>query len=113
MKTDVSCQQIELLKSTQAVLLLFGGLQCGVCQAIKPKLECLMEQQYPEVALVYVDCAKSPDICAQHGVFSLPVVQLYIEGRLYVEHSRSFSLVKLGDEIDRIYRLWKPASGEP
>ena len=112
MKTDVSCQQIEVLKSTQAVLLLFGGLQCGVCQAIKPKLECLMELRYPEIAMVYVDCAESPDICAQHGVFSLPVLQLYIEGRLYLERGRSFSLVELGVEIDRIYRLWKPASGE-
>lgn len=112
MKTGVSCQQIEHLKSTQAVLILFGGLQCGVCQVIKPKLERLMEQRYPEIAMVYVDCADSPDICAQHGVYSLPVVQLYIEGHLYLERGRSFSLFELGDEIDRIYRLWKPAPGE-
>ena len=71
-----------------------------------------MELRYPEIAMVYVDCAESPDICAQHGVFSLPVLQLYIEGRLYLERGRSFSLVELGVEIDRIYRLWKPASGE-
>ena len=95
MKTDVSGQQIALLKSTRAVLLLFGGLQCGVCQVIKPKLECLMEQRYPEIAMVYVDCAESPEICAQHGVFCLPVVKLYIEGRLYLERGRSFSLVEL------------------
>jgi thioredoxin 1 len=112
MKSNVSGQQIELLKSTRAVLLLFGGLHCGVCQSIKPKIECLMEQRFPEIAMVYVDCAESPEICAQHGVFSLPVVQLHIEGRLYLERGRSFSVVELGDEIDRIYRLWSPADGE-
>lgn len=112
MQTDAFCQQIEHLKSTQAVLLLFGGPQCGVCQAIKPKLECLMEQHYPEIAMVYIDCKDSPDICAQHGVFSLPVVQLYIEGHLYLERGRSFSLVELGADIERIYSLWKPTPGE-
>jgi hypothetical protein len=39
-------------------------------------------------------------------------VQLHIEGRLYLERGRSFSVVELGDEIDRIYRLWSPADGE-
>jgi thioredoxin-like negative regulator of GroEL len=107
MQTDLTCQQIEHLKSTQATLLLFGGPQCGVCQAIRPKLERLLAQQYPEIEMVYVDCADSPDICAQHGVFSLPVVQLYIEGHVYLERGRSFSLLELDAEIERIYRLWK------
>jgi len=105
-------QQIEHLKATKAVLILFGGSQCGVCHAIKPKLFSLISQQYPEIVLAYVDCAESPDVCAQHNVFSLPVVQLYIEGRLYLERGRSFSLVELGSEIERIYRLWKPDSTE-
>ncbi|NDP38926.1 MAG: thioredoxin family protein [Rhodoferax sp.] len=94
------------MKATKPVLLLFGGSKCGVCQAIKPKLERLMAQQHPEIALVYIDCVESPDICAQHGVFSLPVVHLYIEGQLCLERGRSFSLVELGVVIERIYRLW-------
>ncbi|WP_296485227.1 thioredoxin family protein [Rhodoferax sp.] len=106
MQTLVSADQIEHLKATKPVLLLFGGSKCGVCQAIKPKLERLMAQQHPEIALVYIDCVESPDICAQHGVFSLPVVHLYIEGQLCLERGRSFSLVELGVVIERIYRLW-------
>ena len=105
MQNDLTHQQIEHLKTTQAVLLLFGGPKCGVCQAIKPKLEDLMAQQHPEIILVYVDCEKSPEICAQHGVFSLPVVQFYIEGRLYLERGRIFSLVELSDQIERIILL--------
>jgi thioredoxin-like negative regulator of GroEL len=112
MQTDASSQQIEHLKSNHAVLLLFGGPQCGVCQAIKPKLARLMEQRYPEIVMVYVDCAKSPDICAQHGVFSLPVVQLYIEGHLYLERGRSFGLIELDTEIERIFTMWKPTPDE-
>lgn len=101
--------QIEHLKTTQPVLLLFGGPQCGVCNAIKPKLELLMTQHHPEIALVYVDCEASPAVCAQHGVFSLPVVQLYVDNRLCLERGRSFSLVELSDQIERIFLLWKSA----
>lgn len=111
MQNDLTQQQIEHLKTTQAVLLLFGGPQCGVCQAIKLKLELLMTQQHPDIVLVYVDCLNSPAVCAQHGVFSLPVVQFYIEGRLYLERGRSFSLVELGDQMERIVLLWKSAAG--
>ena len=111
MHTNLTYQQIEHLKTTQAVLLLFGGPQCGVCQAIKPKLELLMTQQHPEIVLVYVDCVNSPAVCAQHSVYSLPVVQFYIEGRLYLERGRSFSLVELSDQIKRIVLMWKAAAG--
>lgn len=111
MQTDLTYQQIEHLKATQAVLLLFGGPQCGVCQAIKPKLENLMTQRHPDIALVYVDCVNSPAICAQHGVFTLPVVQFYVEGRLYLERGRSFSLVELSEQIERIVLFWKAAPG--
>ena len=111
MQSDLTDQQIEHLKTTQAVLLLFGGPQCGVCQAIKPKLEILMTQRHPEIALVYVDCVTSPAICAQHGVFTLPVVEFYIEGRLYLERGRSFSLVELSNQMDRLVLLWKAAAG--
>jgi thioredoxin 1 len=110
MQNDLTHQQIEHLKTTQAVLLLFGGTQCGVCQAIKPKLELLMTQQNPEIVLVYVDCVNSPAVCAQHSVFSLPVVQFYIEGRLYLERGRSFSLVELSDQMERLVLLWKSAA---
>ncbi len=107
MQTISSITQIDQLKSTGALLILFGGAHCGVCQTIKPKIVRLMEEQFPDIALVYVDCEQSPDICAQHSVFSLPVIKMYIEGQMYFELVRGFSLMELTSQVDRIYRLWK------
>ncbi len=107
MQTISTTAQLERLKSSSVVLALFGGPNCGVCQAIKPKLETLMHQRVPQVALAYIDCEYSPDICGQHSVFSLPAVKLYIEGKPYLEQARCFSLNELTDEIERIYRLWE------
>lgn len=107
MKTISASVQLEQLKSNPALFVLFGGPHCGVCVVIKPKIEILMAQNFPDMALAYVDCEQTPDVCAQYGVYSLPVVKLYIEGQLCLEMARSFSLKELASQIERIYSLWK------
>ena len=107
MQTISTITQIDQLKSAGASLILFGGAHCGVCQSVKPKIETLMTEQFPDITLVYVDCEQSPDICGQHSVFSLPVIKMYIEGQMYFELVRGFSLVELTSQVERIYRLWK------
>lgn len=107
MHTIATLEELERLKADAALLVLFGGLHCGVCQAVKPKIESLMAQDFPEIALVYVDCEQLNDVCAQHSIFTLPVVKLFIEGQLCLEMARSFSLRELKAQVDRIYGLWK------
>lgn len=107
MQTIATAPQLELLKAQPALLVLFGGAHCGVCQAIKPRIDGLMAQHFPEITLAYVDCEQTPDACAQHGVFTLPVVKLFVHGQLCLEMARSFSLQELRSRIDRIYRLWQ------
>jgi thioredoxin 1 len=107
MQTISTAQQLEQLNSNSALLVLFGGPHCGVCVAIKPKIERLMMQAFPDIALAYVDCEQNPDICAQHRVFSLPATKFYIEGQLCLEMARSFSVKELASQIERIYSLWK------
>lgn len=103
-------EELKQRKSAPALLILFGGAHCGVCQAIKPRLDSLMAQQFADISLAYVDCALLPGCCAQHGVFALPVVQLFIDGQLCLERARSFSLQELSAQIERVYRLWQDAS---
>jgi thioredoxin 1 len=107
MQYIATAAQLEQLKAGPAVLVLFGGAHCSVCQAIKPRIESLMKQHFPKIALAYVDCAHTPAICAQHGVFTLPFVKLFVEGQLSLERARSFSLQELTSDIDRIDQLWQ------
>jgi len=101
---------IDLLKqkkSNGAVFILFGGAHCSVCQSILPQLESMLKQQFPEMLAFYVDCEISPDICAQHNVFTLPVVKAYIDGMKVAEEVRAFSLKQLEETIERHYAMWK------
>lgn len=92
-----------------ALLVLFGGVHCGVCQALKPKIRQLVEERFPGIVLAYVDCEQSREICAQQGVFSLPVLKLFIEGQMHLEMARNFSLQELTARITRVYELWLAA----
>jgi hypothetical protein len=40
-----------------------------------------------------IDCEQLQEICAQHGVFSLPVVQVFFMGQKFIEEVRGFSLI--------------------
>lgn len=43
--------QLEQLKSAGALLVMFGGKRCAVCQSLKPKIERLMAGRFPAVRL--------------------------------------------------------------
>ena len=98
--------ELDKLKTTGATFILFGGKRCNVCHAIRPQLENMLASHYPDVTSVYIDCETSPDICAQYGVFTLPVVQFYIEGMKATEFARSFSIEQLRQSMHRSYTLW-------
>ena len=106
MHTITDTGQLNQLKNNGAVFILFGGQSCAVCSSLKPKLDSIIMQRLPKMSTVYIDCELSPDICAQHSVFSLPVVKAYIEGMLIAEESGSFSIEPLIQKIERSYSIW-------
>ena len=90
------------LNQHDIVLVLFGGQQCGVCHSIKPKLEVILNESFPTTRAFYVDCQTSTELCAQKGVMTLPVVQVYFAGQKFIEKARAFSLAELETEMKRI-----------
>lgn len=97
--------KLEKIKASGAVFILFGGKQCNVCHVLRPQLENMLASYYPDMQAVYIDCEDGADICAQHSVFSLPVVQVYIEGMKITEFVRSFSIEQLRQSIYRSYTM--------
>ncbi|WP_372988107.1 thioredoxin family protein [Marinobacter sp.] len=96
----------ELLQSNPAVLVLFGGPHCGVCQAIKPQLEKLANDEFPKLVTAYIDCQETAaPVCAARGIFSLPVVQLWFRGQRFTEFARVFSIGEVRSALERPYGL--------
>jgi len=54
-----SIEMIEgLINKSEMILVYFSGESCGVCVALKPKIEDLLKK-YPKIKNVQVDVAKS------------------------------------------------------
>ena len=105
MQAITTAEDLQPLSSHPALLVLWGGAHCGVCQAIRPRLEALMAEHFAAVTLAYVDCADAPALCAQEGVFSLPVLRWYVQGQLALEWARSFSLHEVAAQMERVLAL--------
>lgn len=94
-----------LLRANPAVLLLFGGAHCGVCQVIKPQLERLARDSFPRLVTAYIDCQEgAAAVCAARGIFALPVVQLWFDGQRFAEFARVFSVGQVRAALERPYR---------
>ena len=53
MNSVETLDQLQALKQEKdAVLVLFGGANCGVCQSIKPQISDKFSQAFPELEMV-------------------------------------------------------------
>ena len=94
----------ELLSSSPVVLLQVGGDDCAPCHAIRRKLDLWLES-HPGVTARYVDISAQRALCAQMGIFSVPTVIVYMEGRVLIRKSGYFSLDSLLEQTERYMEL--------
>lgn len=82
----------------------FSAPDCGVCTALKPKvLEIL--QDYPEIESVYVNVREQQEAAAQHGIFTIPGILVFAEGKEAVREARFVHVDQLRDQIDRLHSM--------
>lgn len=106
-------QLATLLAEHSAVLVLYGGKACGVCQTLKPQLQRLLAEQFPLMQACYVDCQTTGSaLCAQQGIMALPVVQIWFEGRRFTEFFKVFAVADISAALARPYELLFAVNGQ-
>ena len=85
-------------------LVQFGAPTCMPCVAIKEKLlEWLDEKQSKgiNVEYQYISVDQEPKEAAEAGVFTVPAIKLYIDGKVAVEDAGYFSIEEFKDKCER------------
>jgi len=101
-----SIEEFEKVKKGQKAFVLYiTDGTCNVGENLTPKLENLINDHFPKLNLYYSYVSNTPEISAQLSIFIIPTILVYIEEKLYIQKSRSFSLEELKQEIDRYYKL--------
>jgi thioredoxin 1 len=93
------------IKVNEAVMLYFSTPDCNVCKVIKPKLLSMIEEDFPEFRMYYIDIEKSPQISGQMNIFSVPTLLIFFQGKEFYRLSRNISLEELRKTIKRPYEL--------
>ena len=95
----------KLINENEMLLVYFGSSSCGVCHAMKPKIDRLLEK-YPEIRGARIETSSSVELSASYSVFIVPVIILFIQGKETIKKARIIDMEVLEQEISRYYKLF-------
>lgn len=95
----------ELISTETAVAVYFSAPNCGVCEALRPKVEELLAARFPAIKYVHVQIDKAPGISGVYGVFSAPTLLIFFEGKEFLRKVRLMSILELAQIIARPYNM--------
>ena len=95
----------EFVQSSPIVVGYFSHDKCSVCKVLLPKVEELLEEEFPKSELVCCNIEHSPELAAQNNVFTAPVLIIYADGKEYARYSGNIGLNQLAQSISRPYRM--------
>ena len=93
------------LQNNDAVMLYFSAPGCNVCHALRPKLTEAVMEAYPAFVMESIDISETPDIASAFGVFAIPTVLVFFQGREFFRKSRHMSVGEVLSDIRRPYEL--------
>lgn len=96
----------EIIKNEPAVLLYFSHEQCNVCKVLKPKIESLIESEFPLLKMYYIDTIMTPEISGQFGIFAVPTIIIYFDGSESYRKSRNIGMNELYELLERPYKMF-------
>ena len=95
----------QFINNEKMILSYFSADSCNVCKILKPKIDELVRNKFPEVHTVYIDMQENSALSGQLLIFSIPTIILYIEGKETFKFSRNLSMQQLEDTLRRCYDL--------
>jgi len=93
------------VKTELAVGLYFSAPTCNVCHALKPKLLTAFEANFSQLNIISIDISETPEIASHFGVFTIPTLLVYLDGKEFLRKSRHMSVDQVVAEIKRPYDI--------
>ena len=95
----------EFIKSEMALIIYFYNDDCPPCLSLRPKVEAMVENDYSEMKLIFVNSKSHPEIPASFSIFSNPTLLVYFDGKESKRFSKYISIPELSQSVDRYYNM--------
>ncbi|NVO18144.1 MAG: thioredoxin family protein [Bacteroidetes bacterium] len=103
----VGKENIEKLVASNAMAILyFYNDNCAPCISLRPKVNQMVESEFPEIKLGFVNAVQNSDITASYGIYNSPAILLFIDGKETIRESKYVSVQELRGKINRYYQLY-------
>ena len=100
MEIVTSAQVLEQrIQTVPILILLYGSRSCRPCGAICRKLKA-WEAGHPGIACLYLPIESLPQAAAQAGIFTVPTLLVYVEGKPSIRESGCFSLQHILSKVE-------------
>ena len=104
METIQSIEEFrKVFNENEAVLAYFSTEACSVCKVLKPKVEQMLSESFPQIKAVYIQSNQLPELAAQFRIFTSPIILVFFNGHETIRKSRAFGINELKAEIERPY----------
>ena len=94
----------NLINENIITVIYFTGTECGACEVIKKRIEEILKE-YSNVNCYEINGEENVDIAARYGVFSLPIVLLFVEGKETIRVGRNIDFLEFERSIERYNSL--------
>lgn len=94
----------ELVKESIMIIVYFTGNTCGACEIIKSRIQSILTK-FNKIISAEVNGEENINIAAKYGVFSLPIMLLYIDGKETLRVGRNVDFLDLQNQISRYYNM--------
>jgi thioredoxin-like negative regulator of GroEL len=95
----------ETINENLAVMLYFSAPTCNVCHALKPKLLDAIDKNFENFEIVSIDTSVEQETSAHFGVFAIPTILVFLDGKEFLRKSRNMSVDEVIREIERPYTI--------
>lgn len=95
----------DMIKTKDGVLIYFWGDNCNVCKALRPKFKDEFNKNFPKIEQIYLNAKENIEISSFYGVFSIPTMIVFLDGKEFAREGRSVSMSKLVTQLKRPYSI--------
>jgi len=95
----------NVINEKQAILLYFYNDSCAPCKVLRPKVQQLIETEFPEMQFLLINAEEFAATAAEYGVFASPTILVFFESKEYIRESKNISISELYEKINRIYTM--------
>jgi len=95
----------DAINQNTATLLYVTTTDCSVCKVLKPKVREMLSQRFPKTEFIDIEMDVLPGAGQEFGVFSVPTVIGFFNGKEHFRKVRVFGLEELAEALARPYEI--------